>query len=80
MYICSGLEFRRVSESTKSDTLANYTNFSTKFTFKTARDNTTLSVANGRVYTIALNTADDTTGRFLIYGRKSESLPNAFCY
>lgn len=80
MYICSGLEFKKLCESTKSDILANYTTSSTKFTFKTAQSNTTISVANGRVYTIGINRTDDSTGRFLIYGRKSESLPNAFCY
>lgn len=75
MYLCSGLEFRKLCESTKSDILANYTTSSTKFTFKTAQSNTTISVANGRVYTI-----DRLAPRFLMYGRKSESLPNSFSY
>lgn len=75
MYLCSGLEFRKLCESTKSDILANYTTSSTKFTFKTAQSNTTISVANGRVYTI-----DRLAPRFLMYGRKLESLPNSFSY
>lgn len=67
MYICSGLEYRKVCESEKSDTLANYTASNTKFTFKTAYSATTLSIANGRVYTL-----DNNAPRFLIYGKKME--------
>ena len=75
MYICSWLEYRKVCEKTYSDTLANYSAYPSKFTFKTHRWATTLSVANGRVYTI-----DKNAPRFLIYGKKMEWLPNAFSY
>lgn len=75
MYICSWLEYRKICESERSDTLANYTAYNTKFTFKTHRDATTLSIANDRVYTI-----DNNAPRFLIYGKKMEWLTSAFSY
>jgi hypothetical protein len=65
MYICSGLEYRKICEREYSETLANYSAYPIKFTFKTARTAKTLSINNGRVYTI-----DKNAPRFLIYGNK----------
>lgn len=75
MYACSGLEYRKICESEKSDTLGNYTANNTKFTFKSHRGATTISIANDRVYTI-----DNNAPRFLIYGKKMSGLPSAFSY
>jgi len=75
MYICSWLEYRKVCENTYSETISHYSAYPNKFTFKSAYNATTLSVANGRVYTI-----DKNAPRFLIYGKKMEWLPMAFSY
>lgn len=75
MYICSGLEYRKICEKDTSDTLTNYSAYPSKFTFKSAYNATTLAVANGRVYTL-----DKNAPRFLIYGKKMEWLPMAFSY
>lgn len=75
MYICSWLEYRKICEKTYSETLLNYSVYPSKFTFKSAYNATTISIANWRVYTI-----DKTAPRFLIYGKKMEWLPMAFSY
>lgn len=74
LYICSGLEWRKIAEYTNSDTLNNYLNIP-KFTFKSSVQSTCISVANGRVYTL-----DRITDRLLMYGKKMEWLPNSFSY
>lgn len=74
LYVCSGLEWRKIAEYTNSDALNNYLNIP-KFTFKSSVQSTCIAVANGRVYTL-----DRISDRLLIYGKKMEGLPQSFSY
>lgn len=76
MYIMSGLEWRKLAEYQQSD-LTEQVPWITgwKFTFKTSKEATTLAVWDTRVFTI-----DRLQPRYLIYGKKMEWLPSAFCY
>lgn len=74
LYICSGLEWRKIAGRVESPQLSAYID-PNKFTFKSSQDYSSISTANGVVYTL-----DQEMPRILIYGRKMEWLPNAFSY
>ncbi len=76
MYVMSGLEWRKLAEFQQSDMADQVSGLTgAKFSFKTAKEATTLATGNSRVFTL-----DRLESRYLIYGKKMEWLPNAFCY
>jgi len=76
MYVLSGLEWRKLAEFQQSDLTDQVTGLTgSKFTFKTSKEATALATGNSRVFTL-----DRLEAKYLIYGKKMEWLPNAFCY
>lgn len=68
MYVMSGLEWRKLAEFQQSDLTDQVSGITgAKFSFKTAKEATTLAVGNSRVFTL-----DRLESRYLIYGKKME--------
>jgi len=75
LYICSGLEWRKLAGKTDSNTLGNYATSDTKFTFKGSTWPKGTAFASGKLYAI-----ERTSGRVLMYGSKMQWLPQQFQY
>lgn len=77
LYVCSGLEWRKLASYEQSETLNQLsTEARDKFTFRSSNNGKTMCCANWRVFTI-----DRVVGtRAMMYGTKMQGLPNAFQY
>ncbi len=75
IYICSGLEWRKIAFYQQSDTINASDETNVKFTFKNNREWRTIACANWRVVTL-----ERVVNRALLYWSKIQWLPNAFQY
>jgi hypothetical protein len=75
LYICSGLEWRKIAFYQESDVILASSEANNKFSFQNNRLGRTISCANGRVVTL-----DSLISRAMVYGAKMQGLPQAFQY